>query len=243
MNHFLSSFLGNIRKKILPILKKTGRTFRIIPSNVPGMEYQARVGVDIYYLSEVSFGGMNVVNHDVRFSDGIELGYATTVGEGCRIVGPVVVGNYCQIGPCVCLQAADHDYELLTPYNHTNLFGGILKEYIKRQIISVGHGVWIGYGAIVLKGVKIGNGSIIGAGSVVTKDIPAYQIAVGNPAHVIRQRFDDQTCDYIEQSKWWEFPFSELEPYETMFRKNANSQRDVFLSLLKDFTVNKKKIQ
>lgn len=48
--------------------------------------------------------------------------------------------------------------------------------------------VWLGYGVIVLPGVRIGRGSVIGAGSVVAKDIPPYSIAVGNPIVIIKQR-------------------------------------------------------
>ena len=59
----------------------------------------------------------------------------------------------------------------------------------RAQCVTIGHDVWIGHGAIVLPGRRIGTGAVIGAGSVVTKDIPAYAVAVGNPARVVRQRF------------------------------------------------------
>ena len=56
------------------------------------------------------------------------------------------------------------------------------------QPVTVGEYVWIGFGVAVLPGVTIGDHSVIGAGSVVTKDIPPYSIAAGNPARVLRQR-------------------------------------------------------
>jgi len=52
--------------------------------------------------------------------------------------------------------------------------------------IRIGSGVWIGGGAIVLPGVTIGDGCVIGAGSVVTRDLPPFSLAVGNPARVVR---------------------------------------------------------
>jgi len=52
--------------------------------------------------------------------------------------------------------------------------------------------VWIGYGSIILSGIRIGKGAIVAAGSVVTKDIPPYAIVGGNPARIIRYRFDEE---------------------------------------------------
>ena len=53
--------------------------------------------------------------------------------------------------------------------------------------ITIGKNVWIGENAVILQDITIGDGCIIGAGSIVTKDIPAYSVAVGNPARVIKQ--------------------------------------------------------
>ncbi|WP_434361351.1 acetyltransferase [Parasalinivibrio latis] len=57
--------------------------------------------------------------------------------------------------------------------------------------VVIGHDVWIGHGVIVLPGITVGNGAIIGAGSVVTKDVPPWTIVVGNPARVLRHRFEE----------------------------------------------------
>ncbi|VVS91972.1 DapH/DapD/GlmU-related protein [Desulfoluna spongiiphila] len=58
----------------------------------------------------------------------------------------------------------------------------------KQGAITIEDDVWIGAGAIILAGVTVGKGCVIGAGSVVTKDVPEYCVAAGNPARVVKQR-------------------------------------------------------
>jgi virginiamycin A acetyltransferase len=69
----------------------------------------------------------------------------------------------------------------------------------------VGNDVWIGYGATVMPGVKIGNGAIIATGSVVTKDVEAFAVVGGNPAKVIRYRFDEATRTELDAIAWWDW--------------------------------------
>ena len=71
--------------------------------------------------------------------------------------------------------------------------------------MKIGNDVWIGSEVVILaKCHHIGNGAVVGAGSIVTCDIPAYAIVVGNPAKVIKYRFDSDTCELLEKSKWWD---------------------------------------
>lgn len=82
------------------------------------------------------------------------------------------------------------------------------RDLVKR--VLVGHDVWIGRSAIVLPGVEIGNGAVVGAGSVVTKSVPAYGIVAGNPARLIRYRFDEATIVRLAAIQWWALPEDEL---------------------------------
>ena len=86
------------------------------------------------------------------------------------------------------------------------------------QRVIIGHDVWIGHGAIVLPGRRIGSGAVIGAGSVVTKDIPAYAVAVGNPARVLRQRFADDIASRMQALGWWNWPHVRLQSALPDFR-------------------------
>ena len=71
--------------------------------------------------------------------------------------------------------------------------------------IKVGHDVWIGKRAIILPNVSIGSGAIVGAGSVVTKDVPPYAVAAGNPARIIRYRFSTDQIEQLLSIQWWDW--------------------------------------
>ena len=68
----------------------------------------------------------------------------------------------------------------------------------------LGNDVWLGRNTVVMPGVKIGDGAIVAAESVVTRDIPAYTVAGGNPARVIRARFDEEPSALLLAFRWWD---------------------------------------
>lgn len=121
------------------------------------------------------------------------------IGSGVRITRNLMIqcANRVQIGDNVLI-ASD---VFIIDYNHGN--SPLTKNYRDNPLnISVGgvtieNGVWIGNNVIILPNVTIGEKSIVGAGSVVTKSIPAYSVAVGNPAHVIKH-FDFEANIWIE---------------------------------------------
>lgn len=74
----------------------------------------------------------------------------------------------------------------------------------------IGNDVWLGYDAMIMPGVKIGDGAIIASRSVVTKDVEPYSIVGGNPAQLIRKRFDEQTIDKLTELAWWNWSFEKI---------------------------------
>lgn len=75
----------------------------------------------------------------------------------------------------------------------------------------VGNDVWIGQNVTILPGVHIGDGAIIGLSSVVSRSVPPYTIVAGNPARVIRKRFDDELIDLLLKLRWWDRSVEEIQ--------------------------------
>ena len=76
--------------------------------------------------------------------------------------------------------------------------------------IIIKNDVWIGYDALIKNGVTIGNGAIIATRANVVKDVPAYSIVAGNPAKVVKMRFDDKTIDRLEKIAWWNWDIEKI---------------------------------
>ncbi len=74
----------------------------------------------------------------------------------------------------------------------------------------IGNDVWIGQNVTFLPGVKVGDGAIIGANTVVRDDIEPYTVVIGNPAKVLRKRFDDELIELLEEFKWWDKSVAEI---------------------------------
>ena len=119
---------------------------------------------------------------------------------------PVRIGSFCSVGPGVLFVcAAEHRVDTATTYPLRIIDGKIRNgaATLGKGPTTVGHDVWFGARCIVLSGVTIGNGAVIGAGSIVTRDIPPYAIAVGNPARIIRYRFPPEIIERLQASQWW----------------------------------------
>ncbi|WP_449401090.1 CatB-related O-acetyltransferase [Chryseobacterium wanjuense] len=112
---------------------------------------------------------------------------------------------------------------MVTTYNiNSNIIGEpVENEKISKELIIIEDDVWIGSNSVILSGVKIGRGSIIGAGSVITKDVEPYSIVGGNPAKILRKRFDQKVIDKLEESQWWLWDKEEIIKNKKFFKNEV----------------------
>ena len=129
----------------------------------------------------------------------------------------LIIGKFCQIAAGVefVMNGANHQMNAVSTFPFYTLEGWNMKPPVMTDMplkgdTIIGNDAWIGQNATILPGVHIGDGVIIGANSVVGSDIPPYSIAVGNPARIIRQRFDDEMIDLLLRFKWWDKSIEEI---------------------------------
>jgi virginiamycin A acetyltransferase len=129
----------------------------------------------------------------------------------------LIIGKFCQIAAGVefVMNGANHQMNATTTYPFY-IFGTWEQNAPAQRDLPlkgdtvVGNDVWIGQNATILPGVHIGDGAIIGANSVVGSDVEPYTIVAGNPAKLIRKRFDEELTELLLQFKWWDKSIDEI---------------------------------
>lgn len=130
----------------------------------------------------------------------------------------LIIGKFCQIATGVefIMNGANHQRNAVTTFPFYTLQGWKQKPPSPEDLslkgdTIIGSDVWIGQNVTFLPGVKVGDGAIIGANSVVRGDIEPYTVVIGNPAEVLRKRFDDELIELLEQFKWWDKSISDIQ--------------------------------
>ncbi len=129
----------------------------------------------------------------------------------------LIIGSFCQIASSVTfiMNGANHQMNAVSTFPFY-IFEGWeqdvppMSELPFKGDTVIGNDVWIGQNTTILPGVNIGNGAIIGANSVLASDVMPYTIVAGNPAKLIRKRFDDELIELMQKFKWWEKPIAEI---------------------------------
>jgi acetyltransferase-like isoleucine patch superfamily enzyme len=138
----------------------------------------------------VTLGRWSWIGHDskIRVHEGeLSIGAKTVLGQECTISAfqHISIGRECIIADRVMMIDFDHGMvEVERPIRGQGIY---------KRDVDIGHNVWIGYGACLLRGVKVGDNSVIGTSSVVTCDVPANAVVGGIPARVIRMRDKPRT--------------------------------------------------
>ena len=148
------------------------------------------------------------------YGKNIEVGKNFFANYNCTIldVGKVIIGDNCQMAPNVAIYTAGHPVH---PAARNTLF-----EY--GADVVIGDNVWIGGNAVICPGVRVGDNVVIGAGSVVTKDIPSWTIAAGNPCKVIREITEEDRYMYFKGLEADEEAANEM---RRMWLENPNDAR------------------
>lgn len=128
--------------------------------------------------------------------------------------GSLTVGSFCSIGTGVIIMLdGNHRMDWVTTYPFKEVLGGLADfpdSSLPKCGVKIGNDVWIGMNSFILPGVTIGDGVVVGAESVVTKDVSPYSVVAGNPAKLIRQRFDNETIANLLEIKWWNWSIDRI---------------------------------
>ena len=128
----------------------------------------------------------------------------------------LIIGKFCAIAAETrFLMTGDHKLDAISTYPFP-IFGhgwenafNVYDLPVKGDIV-VGHDVWFGYDSLIMNGVTIGNGAIIAARAVVVKDVAAYSIVAGNPAKVVKMRFEEKVIERLQKIAWWDWPMEKI---------------------------------
>ena len=136
------------------------------------------------------------------------------------------IGRFCSIADYVTAGLASHPMEWVST-SPAFYYG---RDSIPKNLAAldyspdspqtvIGNDVWIGQNVLLKPGITIGNGAAIGMGSVVTKDIPPYAVVAGNPAHIIKMRFEPEFIERLEKSRWWDLDPETIKKYAHLINK------------------------
>lgn len=207
-------WLTNVRNRFAEAMTAFARAIVRIPS---------RVGRRIGYMTS-----------GTRIASGTFIASGTVIGRRTRInaashIGRCSIGSYCAVGGRLIVRSGNHNMGYVNLQDHAQRH--IIQSAksvigVTKGGVKIGHAVWIGDSVIVLPGVEIGNGAVIGAGSVVTKSVPSFAVAAGNPAKVLRYRFPDDIIACLRKLEWWHWDDAKLRANRWLFEQDFSASID-----------------
>ena len=164
-----------------PILHKKGK----------GATIRRRTRIDVLPFNQFTMGDYSTIEDFSTINNGVgdvHIGNHSLVGMGNTLIGPITIGNHVIMAQNIVASALNHEYRDVSMPIH--------QQPVVMSPIVIEDECWIAANAVITAGVTIGKHSVVAAGAVVTKSIPPYSLAVGNPARVIKQ-YDFQLKDWI----------------------------------------------
>ncbi|MEQ7799534.1 acyltransferase [Pedobacter sp. ASV1-7] len=148
---------------------------------------RSKTRMDVFPFNTFELGAKSIIEDFATINNGVGavvIGNESIIGLGNVIIGPVSIGNHVMLAQNIVISGLNHGYE--------DISIPPASQPVNVKQIMIADDVWIGANSVITAGVSIGKHSVIGAGSVVTKDVPPFCIAVGNPARVIK-RYNNET--------------------------------------------------
>ncbi len=156
-----------------------------------GVTICKRTRMDVLPFKPFTIGDYSTIEDFATINNGVgavTIGSHSRIGIGNVIIGPVAIGNHVILAQNIVLSGLNHGYEDV----HTPIH----QQLVSAAPITIEDECWIGANAVITAGVTIGKHSVVAGGAVVTKNVPPFSIAAGNPAKIIKQ--------YNAATKKWE---------------------------------------
>jgi acetyltransferase-like isoleucine patch superfamily enzyme len=163
--------------------------WRLVVRRLVGQKFEVSIGTHTYGVPEIRWWG-----------------------EAAKLR----IGKFCSIARGVTIYlGGNHRTDWITTYPFTvmpawkrHAHGG--GHPTTRGDVVIGNDVWLGENCTIFSGVTIGDGAVVAGRAVVSRNIPAYAIAAGNPARVVRYRFTPEQIEHLLQVRWWEWDDAEI---------------------------------
>ncbi len=159
-----------------------------------GSKVRRRTRMDVFPFNRFEMGENAVIEDFCTVNNGVGdvlIGKQTTIGMSNVLIGPLTIGSHVIIAQNVVISGLNHNYE--------DVSQPIQAQGVRTSPVIIEDDCWIGANVVITAGITIGKHCVIAAGAVVTKDVPAYCIAAGNPARVIK-KYDHQQKAWLKVS-------------------------------------------
>ncbi len=156
-----------------------------------GSTIRRKTRMDVLPFNQFELGSNSTIEDFCTINNGVGnviIGHDTRIGISNVIIGPVTVGNHVILAQNIVMSGLNHGYEDVTIPIHN--------QAVTTAPIVIEDECWLGANVVVTAGVTIGKHSVIAAGAIVTKNVPPFSIAVGNPARIIKQ-YDFEKKEWV----------------------------------------------